>query len=533
MSTAVQNRNLLDQLTASAAPSPAPPMFAQMTGDGSAPPVTLTPASDSATSDLESLATSPEQMASRIAATQQTEKDQHPGFLDKLKEFASGASGEPGLSGPDSTPRSKGAAIASILGRVGNGLALAAGTPEQKSLAVEQEQIPLKLGQMQNEALYRRGMLGLKDQANQNTATKTGLQYGTGANGAPEGTSRITAEAAQQNADSNEGLRAAHQKQIEASLNGEVFVMPEIAKAIGRPELASTTMSPIKYQQQVANVLKSLGMKSMDLGNEGTWGTSPLTGRLAKISDSSPSQLASSRYMNRPVQAIDPKDGVLKYMAGGDAVAQGAAPGAQGAQIMSKQAQFKDIYSGIANMRHAVAGIGAEPLDAGTISKLTLATRETDPTISHQIFDTVLGTENLTPAQQDFVIAVQQLNERALSLRNLAGMGNGSDQMRAAIRATLPNAKSGSAQMMLKQLDSVTNLVDNLYTGVPRINTGTKTPNAVNPSPSGGNTPNSGPSASSGKQVSLKAAMSLPANQGKSEADVRADIQAHGHKVGP
>ena len=38
--------------------------------------------------------------------------------------------------------------------------------------------------------------------------------------------------------------------------------------------------------------------------------------------------------------------------------------------------------------------------------------------------------------------------------------------------------------------------------------------------------------APSGKTVSLKAAMGLPANKGKSEADVRKDIEAHGHTVG-
>jgi len=38
-------------------------------------------------------------------------------------------------------------------------------------------------------------------------------------------------------------------------------------------------------------------------------------------------------------------------------------------------------------------------------------------------------------------------------------------------------------------------------------------------------------SPSSGKSVSLKAAMALPANKGKSEADVRKDIENHGHTV--
>ena len=41
-----------------------------------------------------------------------------------------------------------------------------------------------------------------------------------------------------------------------------------------------------------------------------------------------------------------------------------------------------------------------------------------------------------------------------------------------------------------------------------------------------------GGAASSGKAVSLKAAMALPINQGKTEDQVRADITAHGHQVG-
>ena len=47
------------------------------------------------------------------------------------------------------------------------------------------------------------------------------------------------------------------------------------------------------------------------------------------------------------------------------------------------------------------------------------------------------------------------------------------------------------------------------------------------PNPTGG-----GAVAPSGKAVSLKAAMALPINKGKTEAQVRADIAAHGHEVG-
>jgi hypothetical protein len=37
---------------------------------------------------------------------------------------------------------------------------------------------------------------------------------------------------------------------------------------------------------------------------------------------------------------------------------------------------------------------------------------------------------------------------------------------------------------------------------------------------------------SSGQTVSLAAARALPINKGKSDADITADIKAHGHKVG-
>ena len=45
--------------------------------------------------------------------------------------------------------------------------------------------------------------------------------------------------------------------------------------------------------------------------------------------------------------------------------------------------------------------------------------------------------------------------------------------------------------------------------------------------------PASAAAAPSGKAVSLTAAMALPINKGKTEAEVRADVQAHGHQVEP
>ena len=52
----------------------------------------------------------------------------------------------------------------------------------------------------------------------------------------------------------------------------------------------------------------------------------------------------------------------------------------------------------------------------------------------------------------------------------------GSDQLRAAIRATLPSAKSGDRDLMLKQLNAFDQQVDALHTGVPGTAVNPKTP---------------------------------------------------------
>lgn len=239
---------------------------------------------------------------------------EHVGILKTIGRLAGGAFG---VSDPNSSPQAAlGARIGGLVGRTGNALAEAAGTPEQKQLAEERLQMPLKLAQIQ-------GMLSINQQ-NANTKKQvadTGSKteqdkYAPGdeATGAPRGTARVTADAAQQNADSNEALRAAHQKQIEASLNGEVFVMPEIASAIGRPELAGKNMSPIQYQQQVSNVLKSLGVKNQDLGAEGVWGTSPITGRITRLGDSPSVARANSMLLRTQLPVNDAQGNTLGWV---------------------------------------------------------------------------------------------------------------------------------------------------------------------------------------------------------------------------
>jgi hypothetical protein len=73
---------------------------------------------------------------------------------------------------------------------------------------------------------------------------------------------------------------------------------------------------------------------------------------------------------------------------------------------------------------------------------------------------------SLSDAQKDFVIAATQMNERVLSLRNVAGMGQGAQDLRQAIQATLPGAGSGDKKTMLKQLDAFDQQASLLRKGV-------------------------------------------------------------------
>jgi hypothetical protein len=304
-------RSLLDQLTASATqPPPAVPdaLAPAVSGDPSTfVPPSLANASATApgsTANLESIAASPDTLNANVEATKQSSENDHPGFLKKLARVAGGFTG---LADPNSSPQAgMGAKIGEFAGRTGNALAEAAGTPEQKQLANERSQMPLKLAQLQNEMDYRRAVVG-------NAANKTNLQYG------PEGTSRLTAEAAQQNADSNEGLRNAHQALIEAQMNGETLVTPEAAAAAGDPSLANKRLPAIQYQQRITNPINnqlkaSGGTKTVDLGADGVWGYNPFLGRTQRLGDSPSIARSNSMLLRTQLPVNDAQGNTLGWV---------------------------------------------------------------------------------------------------------------------------------------------------------------------------------------------------------------------------
>lgn len=162
------------------------------------------------------------------------------------------------------------------------------------------------------------------------------------------------------------------------------------------------------------------------------------------------------------------------------------APAGAGASAMSKQAIFQDLHYNINTARSAIAGL--DSLDAGTRAQLSYALKHTDPRSAIQTFLSGSAATTMTPQQQEAVQSLALLSENAMTLRSVAGMGQGSEDLRSAILATLPSGKSPSKEYAQHQLDKFEQVVGRLEGGVPKMNGtgGARTPPpVVNPNPNG------------------------------------------------
>jgi hypothetical protein len=95
---------------------------------------------------------------------------------------------------------------------------------------------------------------------------------------------------------------------------------------------------------------------------------------------------------------------------------------------------------------------------------------------------------SLTPDQQDFLIATRQLAENAMAMRTILGAGQGSEDMRNAIRQTLPGLLTPDRSMALRQLDAFDKTINRLHRGVPKVKLRTDLGDGNTPLEGGGNT---------------------------------------------
>ena len=420
--------------------------------------------------------------------------------------------------------------LASTLGGVGNALTLALGGTPQKQLAVEQEQIPLKMQQLQNEASWRRGMLGVNQQ-NANTKGEVAAtgekteqdRYAAGDNamGLPEGTMRMQAETARQNEVSNQQLRQEHIKQMEATMNGEVMVPPGMGHAVGRDDLEGKSLPALEFTQKVANPYKALGVKTQDLGADGVWGVSPLTGRITRLGDSPSVARANSMLLRTQLPVNDAQGNTLGWVnpqtntftsvndihgkAGGLSLAAqeggGVIPPKPTQMILSQGQQGAAVDAQIPRIKQEVLELGAQVGPA--------------PGRWNNFWVNKGGIDNPAYSKVD-----QDLTFLSSALAKAHFGGSPPEGIAEGLKKNFGLAQSPDD--LNARIDSADAWMEGYAT---RVNASKKTAGpAANPNSS---------ITASGKAVSLAAAKQLPSMVGKSDAEITAAIKAQGHTVAP
>jgi hypothetical protein len=243
-----------------------------------------------------------------------------------------------------------------------------------------------------------------------------------------------------------------------AKVSAQAKVDPIISAQIGKPP------DPGKFPQGEEDPQYKLAAKK--------WGVQAETIKTRMASSAAEARgKAYGEY--RPGAFITPEGDTVSAFYG-DAIKKGYVPFAPGFQAMSRTVQIGEMQGASSKLRSAINALG--PDDAFTseaVFQLRHAAATDDPKTFALILDNAMAA-SLNEHQQDYLIWLQQMGERVLSLRNVAGMGQGAQDLRAAIQATLPGISSGTKEFALKRLDAVDNQVNILGSGIPKTHINTQ-----------------------------------------------------------
>ena len=151
-------------------------------------------------------------------------------------------------------------------------------------------------------------------------------------------------------------------------------------------------------------------------------------------------------------------------------------------QALKATATLEDIRAGVTQLRPLVAQLDKGFEDRG---KMAAAMIQGGGTFSQYAIGE-LDRGNLTEKQYEYVDAVNSMIERAMTLRQVAGMGAGSDELRRAIVNALPGPGTPNSKQANDKLDRLEDVINRLEQGVPDV------PLKPNKQQSGGGTPSAG-----------------------------------------
>ena len=136
-----------------------------------------------------------------------------------------------------------------------------------------------------------------------------------------------------------------------------------------------------------------------------------------------------------------------------------------GTTAINKHALINDMWSGAEHMETSLSNLKT-PFTTAQKAELAMIDRTQDPYSAWSAFFGSKVAENLTHDQMDYLTDVRQIQERAMTMRTTLGAGQGSDELRDAIRKTVPSAVPPSPEFAKIQLDKFKDQIKILEQGI-------------------------------------------------------------------
>jgi hypothetical protein len=143
-------------------------------------------------------------------------------------------------------------------------------------------------------------------------------------------------------------------------------------------------------------------------------------------------------------------------------------PAGPGEKALAKENLFQDIADNSKKFRTVITNL-KDDFPPAMKAKIIAAMRADDPHASLDQLIAVAAIGDMPVDQQDFLIGVRQIAENGMVMRGLLGAGQGSDDVRNAIRATLPGLLTTDKSYALRQLDAFDQTLSRLHRGIPKV----------------------------------------------------------------
>lgn len=173
--------------------------------------------------------------------------------------------------------------------------------------------------------------------------------------------------------------------------------------------------------------------------------------------------------MFRTIETLDPETAMVSLNWAKDVVGKGYASATTGTKLLGRNTAVDEMKSGSASLRQAITDL--QPGDAfDLMSTATLYMVVHAPMLGMASAIAQNYANSITnPRQQHLIVALGQMQERALLIRQLGIGGASAVDIRNRIASTVPDITSGNTELALQKLNAIDNLINFLSLGIPKV----------------------------------------------------------------